>query len=202
MTSMKIIDKILGPVGTRTLLLICPETSEAVIVDPAYYSFQHFSPIIKELSLKLKMILLTHSHWDHIADMAKFHNLGVPVYVHPLDQMNVIAPGSDGLLSPKGIEGVSDPKNFRDGDLLSFGKQTFWVLETPGHSPGSVCFHFPEASLLISGDTLFKGAIGRVDFPTSRPDLMQGSLDKLSEYPKNTVVYPGHGPITTIQEEL
>ncbi|MFZ4773418.1 MAG: MBL fold metallo-hydrolase [Chlamydiia bacterium] len=199
---MEIIDKILGPAETRTLLLICPETNETVVVDPSFYSFHHFSPIIRDRGLTLKMVWLTHSHWDHIADIAKFHDLGAPVFVHPLDQGNVIAPGSDGLRAPKVIESVREPKNFQEGDTLRFGSCHCLVMETPGHSPGSVCFYFPKEEILLSGDTLFRGAIGRLDLPTSRPELMRGSLNKLNLLPENTLVYPGHGPTTTIREEL
>ena len=199
---MQIIDKILGPIETRTLLLICPKTLEAIIVDPSFYSFQHFKPIIDEKQLFLKGVFLTHSHYDHIADAAKFRSLGINVYVHGLDQKNLIAPGSDGLRMIHGLEGVSDPILIEEGDELSFGEEHFRVIHTPGHSPGSVCFYFFNRAILLSGDTLFKGGIGRLDLPTGQPELMEDSLKKLALIPKHTVVYPGHGFITTIEEEL
>jgi glyoxylase-like metal-dependent hydrolase (beta-lactamase superfamily II) len=199
---MLIFDKLLGPLETRTILLACPLTKEAVLIDPSFYSFRHFTPIIEENKFFLKMVLLTHSHYDHIVDMAKFRDLGVPVYVHPLDSPNILAPGSDGLRSPKVIDRVSDPRYFQEGDKISFGSIEGIVLETPGHSPGSVCFYFPKENRLISGDTLFKGGIGRLDLPTAVPLKMEKSLEKLKKYPKGTVVYPGHGPKTTIEEEL
>ncbi|NDD59197.1 MAG: MBL fold metallo-hydrolase [Chlamydiae bacterium] len=199
---MLIIDKILGPIETRTILLVCSKTHEAVLIDPSFYSFRVFSSLIQEKSYKIQKILLTHSHYDHIVDMAKFYNLGIPLYVHPLDKKNVIAPGSDGLRSFKTIEAVSDPQFFQEGDKILFGEVEGVVLETPGHSPGSVSFYFEKENVLITGDTLFKGGIGRLDLPTAVPEKMAGSLEKLKKLPPETIVYPGHGPKTTIGEEL
>ena len=199
---MQIIDKILGPLETRTLLLICPVTLESILIDPSFYSHHYFAPIIREKNLSLKKIYLTHSHYDHIVDIAKFKDMGIDIFVHPLDSQNVIAPGSDGLRALKAIEGVQDPKFFQEGDRVSFGQIQGVVLETPGHSPGSCCFYFPDQEVLISGDTLFKGAIGRLDLPTGQPEKMGASLEKLRNLPKKTVVYPGHGPKTTLREEL
>ena len=199
---MQIIDKILGPLETRTLLLICPVTLESILIDPSFYSHHYFAPIIREKNLSLKKINLTHSHYDHIVDIAKFKDMGIDIFVHPLDSQNVIAPGSDGLRALKAIEGVQDPKFFQEGDRVSFGQIQGVVLETPGHSPGSCCFYFPDQEVLISGDTLFKGAIGRLDLPTGQPEKMGASLEKLRNLPKKTVVYPGHGPKTTLREEL
>ncbi len=127
---MLIIDKILGPIETRTILLVCSKTHEAVLIDPSFYSFRVFSSLIQEKSYKIQKILLTHSHYDHIVDMAKFYNLGIPLYVHPLDKKNVIAPGSDGLRSFKTIEAVSDPQFFQEGDKILFGEVEGVVLET------------------------------------------------------------------------
>jgi hydroxyacylglutathione hydrolase len=199
---MQIIDKILGPIETRTILAYCPKTFEAILVDPSFYSFHHFHPIIKEKNLDLKGIFLTHSHYDHIVDAAKFRDKNVAVYVHELDAKNLIAPGADGLRSLKGIEGVLDPILMHEHDTYNFGNIHFVVIHTPGHSPGSVCFYFPEQGILFSGDTLFRGGIGRLDLPTGQPELMGASLEKLKLLPKQTVVYPGHGPKTTIMEEL
>ena len=199
---MLIIDKILGPIETRTLLVVCSKTHEAVLIDPSFYSFKFFFPLIQEKSYSLKKVLLTHSHYDHIVDIAKFRDLGVPIFVHSLDSKNVIAPGSDGLRSPKIIEAVSDPHFFQEGDKVLFGGVKGVVLETPGHSPGSVSFYFEEEGILISGDTLFRGGIGRLDLPTAVPEKMASSLKKLKNLPPTTIVYPGHGPTTTIGEEL
>jgi glyoxylase-like metal-dependent hydrolase (beta-lactamase superfamily II) len=81
---------------------------------------------------------------------------------------------------------------------MRVGEVEFQVIHTPGHTPGCVCFWFPKEDLLVSGDTLFQGSIGRLDLPTARPKLMWGSLQKLAQLPANTRVIPGHGQETTI----
>ncbi len=88
-----------------------------------------------------------------------------------------------------------------EGDRISIGEIAFTVISTPGHSPGCVCFYCEKEHILFSGDTLFKGTIGNLTFPTSVPDEMWPSLDKLAALPPETKVYPGHGPSTTIGDE-
>jgi len=89
----------------------------------------------------------------------------------------------------------------KEGDRVSIGNQIFEVIETPGHTPGGVCFYNGNQHLLFSGDTLFKGTIGNLSFPTSRPHLMWTSLSKLAKLPAETRVFPGHGLETTIGQE-
>lgn len=85
--------------------------------------------------------------------------------------------------------------------IIKVGQLNFQTIHTPGHSVGSICLYEPSQNVLFSGDTLFKGSIGNISFPTSRPDLMWSSLDKLAKLPASTIVYPGHGPTTTIANE-
>ncbi len=148
------------------------------------------------------MLLLTHSHWDHTADMAFLKKkLRVPLFVHKLDAPNLGAPGSDGLPLLTDIVPVEPDHFLEDGQQISVGKLKLEVLHTPGHSPGGVCFYLPEENTLISGDTLFQGTIGRLDFPNSSPERMWESLDKLAQLPSETRVIPGHGEETTIGKE-
>ena len=125
----------------------------------------------------------------------------IPVYVHAFDANNLEKPGSDGLPSWLSIEGVIPEHLIKEGDVIHVGNLAFEVIETPGHSPGSLCFYNKEEKVLFSGDTLFKGSIGNLSFPTSRPHLMQSSLSKLAKLPADTRVFPGHGPSTTIGKE-
>jgi glyoxylase-like metal-dependent hydrolase (beta-lactamase superfamily II) len=89
----------------------------------------------------------------------------------------------------------------QEGDQIPVGHLNFSVMHTPGHTPGGVCFYEPQQGILFSGDTLFKGTIGNLSFPTCQPDEMWPSLEKLSRLPRATQVYPGHGPATTIKQE-
>lgn len=191
-----------GPFETNAYVLACPETRKAAIVDPAPESAHKIITYLTENQLTPDKILLTHSHWDHIADTSilkkKYH---IPVYIHSLDTPNLLEPGADGLPCWIEIEGVQPDRLVKEGDEIAVGNLKARVIETPGHTPGGVCFYFEEPGVLISGDTLFKGTIGNLSFGTSRPHLMWDSLKKLAALPPQTQVYPGHGPSTTIGAE-
>lgn len=191
-----------GPFETNAYLIACPETLKAVIIDPAPGSYRSITEKISNHQLKPIAIWLTHSHWDHIADTAKLkETYKIPVLIHPLDAPNLETPGADLLPCWIPFDGVHPTKLINEGDLLAVGNIQFQVIHTPGHSPGGVCFYCANEGILISGDTLFKGTIGNLSFPTSRPDLMWSSLDKLAKLPPATHVFPGHGPSTTIGNE-
>jgi glyoxylase-like metal-dependent hydrolase (beta-lactamase superfamily II) len=191
-----------GPFGTNAYIIACPRTREAAIIDPAPESFHTLTSFIEKHQLKPKALLLTHSHWDHIADAAAIRDkYDLPVYIHPLDTKNLEKPGSDGLPCWIHIDPVTPTNLIEEGDAISIGDLKFQVIHTPGHTPGGVCFYCPEEKTLISGDTLFKGSIGNLSFATARPSLMWPSLAKLALLPPDTKVYPGHGESTTIGNE-
>ena len=118
-----------------------------------------------------------------------------------IDQKNLINPGSDGLPFWEKIEGCSPDELIYDGQEIKLQEFSFTVLHTPGHSFGSCCFYFKKEDYLFSGDTLFQGTYGNISFPTSEPKKMKNSLHRLSTLPKETVVFPGHGLPTIIEEE-
>ncbi len=191
-----------GPFETNAYVVACPHTRQACIIDPAPDSATAIIAYLDAQQLQPVAIWLTHSHWDHIADVAplkaKYH---LPVYIHALDAPNLQTPGADQLPCWIQITGVTPDHLIDDGDSLTVGEITFTVIHTPGHTPGGVCFYSPESQLLLSGDTLFKGTIGNLSFPTARPKLMWPALQKLAKLPPATRVFPGHGPATTIGAE-
>lgn len=191
-----------GPFDTNAYIVACPKTHEAFIIDPAPECADAVITCLEENHLRPTHILLTHSHWDHIADTATLKNhFMIPVLIHEEDAKNLMEPGTDGLPCWISIQGVKPDGFLKEGDLLPCGHLQFEVIHTPGHTPGGVCFYEKEEHVLISGDTLFKGSIGNLSFPTARPKLMWASLNKLAKLPKETSVYPGHGPKTTIRAE-
>lgn len=191
-----------GPLSTNAYLLACSHTRQAVIIDPAPESFAEITTIIENEDFKPIAVLLTHSHWDHIGDVKAFKTkYKIPVAIHPTDAPNLEHPGADQLPCWLDIPGVIPDKLLKEGDIIDVGDLHLTIIETPGHSAGSICFYSADQQLLISGDTLFKGSIGNISFPTSRPDLMWSSLDKLAKLPPTTQVFPGHGPSTTIGNE-
>lgn len=192
----------LGPVETNAILIGCENTKQAAIIDAPFGAAETLLPRIKELGLIIKMILLTHSHWDHTAEAAQLREkLKVPLMVHKEDAGNVERPGSDRLPQLTPIKGVTPDHYFVDGEIIPLGDLQIKVIHTPGHTPGGVCFYLENERVLISGDTLFQGTIGNISFPTARPALMWESLKKLAKLPPETRVFPGHGDPTTIGEE-
>lgn len=197
---MKIEVYSLGPIETNCTIVISEESRQAAIIDAPLGSYEILEHLRDEMRVEFTALLLTHTHWDHTADAAKIQkNLGVKVYVHPLDEPNLSAPGADGLPMYFPIEALTDSHALHAA--VQVGDLNFQVLHTPGHSPGSVCFYMEEEGVLFSGDTLFCGACGRTDLPTSDPLLMQKSLRLLATLPPQTRVFPGHGDETTISNE-
>lgn len=191
-----------GLVDTNSYLLACPSSKLAVVIDAGQNSGKELSSYAEKHQLKIEKILLTHSHWDHIADVAYLKkHLHIPVYIHQDDASNMEVPGSDGLPLLISIQGVEVEHYLKDGEIIDVGDLYIEVIHTPGHTPGGVCFYLEKEKGLFSGDTLFQGAIGRLDLPTARPRKMLESLKKLEKLPQETSVYPGHGENTTIKQE-
>ena len=193
------------PTGTMQANCYIVETEKAaVIIDPGYLE-KDISAYIAKNPEKIKFILLTHRHFDHLnGAMAVKKLTGAKIVINELDEGGLY---SD-LVSLSNMAGTfygkADPDAHADiyvdeGDTVTASDIVFKVLYTPGHSEGGVCYLCDN--ILFSGDTLFKGSIGRTDFPSSDNTQMRASLDRLSQLPDNTVVYPGHGPVTSIGAE-
>jgi len=191
-----------GPFETNAYIVGCTQTHDAALIDPGVDSADTLIQALDSHSLTPKAILLTHSHWDHTADVATLKKkFDIPIYIHPLDAPNLISPGADGLPLYISIEGIEPTHHLEEGQEIIIGTLHWHVIHTPGHSPGGVCFYCKEEQTLLSGDTLFQGSIGNLSFPTSDPDQMWISLKKLEKLPPETKVYPGHGNPTTIGAE-
>jgi glyoxylase-like metal-dependent hydrolase (beta-lactamase superfamily II) len=191
-----------GPLQTNAVLVGCNETKKALVIDPAFESSEEILAVARDQGLQIEAILLTHSHWDHIADVdALKRSTQALVYVHSLDAGNLENPGSDKIPLFFPILGTRPDRFLEEGQRIRVGHLEFAVLHTPGHSPGSVCFYLEQNAILFSGDTLFRGSIGALHLPTAEPTKMWGSLRKLAALPPSTHVVPGHGPDTTLADE-
>jgi len=183
------------------------ETLECVIVDPGCQyenEKEKLALFISEKGLVPKAVLLTHGHFDHIYGVARVvRDYNIPVYLNPGDRGFVINPESiDNPFTLPLPEGGFETIDVLDGDIVRFGNSSLEVLATPGHSRGSVCYLSREGKLLLSGDTLFAGTIGRTDLPGGDYDvLMESILNKLMGLEGDIDVLPGHGPATTIADE-
>lgn len=199
---MILLSHFFGPFETNAYFVLPEGSKEAVAIDAPLGSSPWYGDLCQKYGVRLKLLLLTHSHYDHTADAKKIQeDLGAKVAVHPLDQGNLAKPGSDGLPLYFSIDPVQEDLLVRENDRLHVGNLTIEVIETPGHTPGGVCYYLKESGILFSGDTLFKGTIGNLSFPTAVPDKMWVSLKKLAKLPQKTLVYPGHGEATTLSKE-
>lgn len=151
----------------------------------------------------VQQILATHCHSDHIESINEFRAAcGAPVLIAAEDAAAAKDPVLNGAVDDGWNFAVSTvDRELHDGDVVSVGKLNFQVMLTPGHTPGSICLYEPDFGLLLSGDTLFQGSIGRTDFIRGNARDMVKSLARLKQLPDNVLVFPGHGPATTMEIE-
>jgi hydroxyacylglutathione hydrolase len=201
-----------------------PVTREALVIDPGD-DVEKIQAVLDRHGLKVKLIVSTHTHIDHVGGLAALHALtGAPVLIHKDDlelYRNLAVQASWlGVRTPATMQ----IDNFlRDGDKVRWGSYAAEVMHTPGHTRGSICLYLPgqaeqslgragddvqlanavvEAPRLFAGDTLFAGGIGRTDlWGGSFEQIMQSLKNKVIRLPEDTIVYPGHGEATTIGEE-
>ncbi len=181
-------------------MVIDEDAHEAILVDPGEEGARLLAAVDAE-GATLKGIWLTHAHFDHIGAVAHIvRERGVPVWLHPLDRplydQAEIAASTFGL----SVEQPDNPTHaLAEGDTLKLGAHEFTVIHTPGHSPGHVGFLGHD--VLLGGDCIFAGSVGRTDLPLCDPVIFQNTLQRLATLPPATRVLPGHGPATTIARE-
>ena len=198
---LKILSRAVGPYQINSILVWCDETKQAVLFDPGAEA-ESMLDEIRDRNLDLVYLVNTHGHLDHIAENRIVKQaLNVPLLIHALDRPMLTDPTKN--LSAFTGEPVVSPDadgTLAEGDRLQIGKESLLALHVPGHTPGSLVFY--QTGTLISGDTLFAGSIGRTDFPgCSERDLHENIRTKIYTLPEDTIVYPGHGPTTTVGVE-
>ena len=192
-----------GPVQANNYLIIDETSKEAILIDCSDY-VEEIIDYVKKNNLKVKYILLTHGHFDHVLGINRMNEvLGAKVYVHEGDKEQVVNTRAVMTMFGLPTEGVENPKitaTLSDAGELTLGNQVIKVIETPGHTPGGVCYLIGDC--LFSGDTLFHGTIGRTDLPGGSFQQIKHSVkDVLFALDENIKVYPGHGEPTSIGYE-
>jgi glyoxylase-like metal-dependent hydrolase (beta-lactamase superfamily II) len=216
---VELLSRSVGPVGTNVYALADPRTREAIAIDTATPCLAWLTGELAERGWRLKLIVSTHGHWDHIgdnaavqawtreqaahltahaaeADPAEADPAEAPIAVHPLDRHRLVHPAP--LFAPFEIPPSIPAVELAEGGVVRFGAIELTVMHTPGHTEGSICLYEPSAGLLLSGDTLFAGSWGRTDLPGGSEAQMAESLARLGGLPDGVQVLPGHGDATTI----
>jgi hydroxyacylglutathione hydrolase len=192
-----------GPLQCNCSIIGDEATHEAIVIDPGD-DIDQVLDLIRKHKLQVKQIVITHAHIDHVGGAMKLRAAtGAPILLNQNDyallKMLDVQAAWIGMPTPGKVE---VDHSLGQADTITAGSLTAQVLHTPGHTEGSICLYFPLEKRLIAGDTLFAGSIGRTDLPGGSYEKILHSLhDRVLALPDETVVVPGHGPLTTIGEE-
>ena len=192
-----------GPLDCNCSVVGDERTHEAMVIDPGD-NIERVIAVLQQHNLTLKQIVITHAHIDHIGGAAKLKRLtGAPVLLNSNDQMLLkMLDVQASWLGMRPPENTSVDASLTTGDKVTAGSLVGNVLHTPGHTEGSICLYFEAEKTLIAGDTLFAGSIGRTDLPGgSYKKIMESLLGLVLSLPDETIVVPGHGPLTSIGQE-
>ncbi len=192
----------LPPIGTNAFLF--SDNGHAVLFDAPQDAWETVKPILEAESLTLDALILTHGHWDHIADAAKFQQNDIPVWAHSGDQEWIEDPSimaafmsSDMVVPPTKLDRV-----LAHGETVELLGQSAEIRHVPGHAPGNIVTYFPEAKVCVVGDAIFAGSVGRPDLPGGDwPTLKAAIKAQIMTLPGETTLLCGHGPQTSVERE-
>jgi len=194
-----------GPIQTIGYLLTDRASGEAVLIDAPGDVLAKITPLLEREKCSLRQLWLTHGHWDHTQQSAQIkRELGVRVIAHVADRALIETPElmEEFMGARLGLEPVQVDSWVAEGDLLKAVGTEFEVRHVPGHCPGNVLFYCAAEGVAFVGDALFKAGVGRWDFPGGSFDVLAKSIrERIYSLPDATIVYPGHGPATTVGVE-
>ena len=191
-----------GPLETNAYLVADPETGEAILVDAPPGATESLTTAVESGGYRLGRIVITHAHWDHVADAAALREAtGVPLAAHPLAKERLANPGGAAADLPFVIPPVVPDEWLDEGASVPVGRHVFAVLHLPGHDPAHVALYDQAAKIVIGGDVFFPGGHGTTTIPLANQEAMDRSIARLAALPADVTVYPGHGLPTTIGAE-
>ena len=204
MQNLIVVTNVLGDLATNCYTVVNTATREAIIIDPAANA-EFLLEMIKNQQYKLIKIFLTHGHFDHILGIEGIKKAypDVPVVIGKNDEDILATPAANlSMMFSGNPVALKADETVNDNDVVEILGTKVKCIEVPGHTKGGMCFYFEENKMLVAGDTLFAGSIGRSDFPTGDGEaLVRNIKEKLLVLPEDTVVYPGHNNRTTIGRE-
>lgn len=187
-----------NPYDTNCWLFAAEGADEAVVIDPGF-SADRVKALLEAAGKRAVAVLATHGHADHVGAAADLCGAELPFYIHKEDELALTDPLAWGAGFPSPVPRPEEVRTLSDGDIVETAGLALEVIHTPGHTPGSVCFRVPD--LIFTGDLVFRGAVGRSDFPNSSGAAMAASLRRFLELPDALSVRPGHGLATTVGRE-
>lgn len=196
---------IVGELETNCYIVACEKSREAIVIDPGAEP-DRILKRLSELGVRCLYIVNTHGHADHIGANGEIKaTTSSRIAIHEMDAGALGSPEGNlsAFVHPEGEEVASPPADIllHDGDMIRFGQESLRVIHTPGHTPGGICL--VGDSCAFTGDTLFRFGVGRTDLPGGDyGDLACSLEERVFRLPGHVTVYPGHGPKTTIQEEI
>jgi len=201
---MKIDRLVLGAYQTNCYILRESEADKDCLIIDTGLEAGELVDFLQRHELNPAAVVLTHGHADHITGLVALRGKfpSIKVYIHKLDA-EMLTSANDNLSALAGVLLMSEPADFliEQGDVIEEANIKLDVLHTPGHTQGGICLYSKDEGLVFSGDTLFAEGVGRTDLGGNMTELIKSIREKLCILPDETVVYPGHGPVTTIAQE-
>jgi glyoxylase-like metal-dependent hydrolase (beta-lactamase superfamily II) len=201
---MRVVPATGGIAGTNCYLVADEASGECVLFDAPDHTVGPLLEQVRANGWRLVGLWLTHGHFDHVADHQVVRDAfpAVKILIHPLDEPKLTTPTTRFFQLPFVIPPGHADGLIHDGDTLRFGGLSCRVIHTPGHAPGHVCFYFEGQQILIGGDLIIGGAVGRYDLPDSNLDDLVSSVRSVMQLPPETTLLPGHGPSGTLGDEM
>jgi len=193
-----------GAIQTNAYLLTELTSGEAVLIDAPGEVWAQVEPILQKAGLKLRELWLTHGHWDHTQGGAEVvRQTGAKVRAHADDRMLIETPEvMNVFLRGLTLEPIQVDSWEGEGDVWQLWGRTVEVRHVPGHCPGNILFYFPDEAMAMVGDAIFAGSVGRTDLPGGSMEVLERSIrERIYTLPPATLLYPGHGPDTTVEAE-